>query len=180
MKRWTPVFIVCAVLGAGAATAHETKKMQMPSEALAKLLPAGTKFDAKAFGWEEVAAGALPKVERLKKLSLGEVEAAGGEVHAGFFTVTGDWGPIQAVAALQGGKVLGVEIVTFTEHVGDMITKPAFLKQFQGLPVEGLAAAQLKPLPQEPQAVEALKAGLVGLAKAAEAHEHEHEHEHKP
>lgn len=173
MKPSALLLLASLLLWPALGWTHKAEKVQGASEALAKLLPDGTAFDAKAFGWEEMEGSGLPKLERLRKLSLGNLETPAGEVHAGYFTVQGDWGEIQAVGAVLEGKVLGVQIVAFLNHKGDMITKPAFLDQFKGLLADGLDKAALKAIPDEPLASEALRAGLMALVQAAEAHERE-------
>src|SRR5689334_22837273 len=104
MKRPSILF-GALFMTAGLAFGHGTAAVQTEQEALKKLVPA---LDPASLSWQEVADAALPKVERLKKLAHAEVAAAqGGAVHLGRFTVMGDWGPVQGVAALQDGKVLG-------------------------------------------------------------------------
>ena len=72
------------------------------------------------------------------------------------FTVKADWGPIMGLIALQEGKVLGLEILTFTEHEGNGVTKEVFLNQFKGLSPANLETKTIKPLPKEPKTSHAL------------------------
>ena len=55
------------------------------------------------------------------------------------------------MVVLKEGTVLGLEILVYTEHIGDGLTRPVFRNQFQNLSKDTIQAATIKPLPKEPK-----------------------------
>lgn len=168
MRTTSLIALLALTFGIPLALSHDGKKVQSLSQAVERLLPADFSSLQGELPWQAVEESVFSGVKLLRELRLASV--AGGEatstVQVGSFTVQGDWGPIRAVAAARDGKVLGLEIVMFTEHSGDGVTRKVFRRQFQGLELSEVKSASLKPLPGEPKTVEALRAGLMGMAHA--------------
>ncbi len=170
MKKLLSLASLALFLTAFSVSAHKSVATQSERQVLASILPNGEKASPETIEWHGASEELVAKIPRLKKLSLANASEKGGEsaVHLARFTVQGDWGPIEALAAIQDGKLLGLGILSFTKHKGDIVTKEVFLRQFRGLKLATIRAAKLKKIPAEPLAVEALRAGLIGVNSALE------------
>lgn len=164
------MILTCSLMGS-AAVAHEGVKVQSVEQAVKKLLSQENASSDLELDWQKVDGTVFSAHPVVKDLEIAHWSSDSSEeaVRLGLFTVQGDWGPIRAVAATRAATLLGVEIVLFTEHEGDGITREVFLKQFRGLELEGLATVELKPLPNEPRAVEALRAGVLAMANVSDS-----------
>jgi hypothetical protein len=125
------------------AWAHKPVKVQTQEQAVQRYTDQAVTFKTVA----------IPENAKfVKELKHGQAAS----IHMVTFTVKADWGPIMGLVALREGKVLGLEILLFTEHEGKGVTREVFLNQFKGLSHTNLETKTIKPLPKEPKTSRAL------------------------
>lgn len=136
--------ILCLFLfGTTRALAHKPIKVQTEDQAIQRYTE-----EAVTFRDMTVPDG----VRFVKAMRHGEADS----LELVVFTVKADWGPITGLIALQKGEVVGLEILTFTEHEGKGVTKAVFLDQYKGLSLANLETKTIRPLPKEPKTSQAL------------------------
>ncbi len=141
------------LLGTLNAWAHKPVKVQTQEQAVKKYTDQAVTFQPMS----------VPeKAKFVKELKHGQA----GSTQLVTFTVKADWGPIMGLIALQEGKVVGLEILLFTEHEGNGVTRDVFLNQFKGLTSSNLDTRGVKPLSKEPKTSRALLEAIKFSLKA--------------
>ena len=141
------------LLGTLNAWAHKPVKVQTQEQAVQR-------YTDQAVTFQDMVVPENAKF--VKELKHGQIAST----HLVTFTVKADWGPIMGLIAVQNGEVLGLEILLFTEHEGNGVTKEVFLKQFKGLTSSNLGTKVIKPLPKEPKTSQALLEAIQFSLKA--------------
>ncbi len=141
------------LLGTLNAWAHKPVKVQTQEQAVKKYTDQAVTFQP---------VSVPEKAKFVQELKQGQA----GSTHLVTFTVKADWGPIMGLVALHEGKVAGLEILLFTEHEGNGVTRDVFLNQFKGLSSSNLDTKGVKPLPKEPKTSHALLEAIKFSLKA--------------
>lgn len=147
------IFFCIVLLGTPNAWAHKPVKVQTQEQAVKKYTDHPVTFQPMS----------VPeKAQFVKELKHGQADSTQFMT----FTIKADWGPIMGLIALQENKVVGVEILLFTEHEGNGVTRAVFLNQFKGVTLSNLETKGIKSLPKEPKTSQALLEAIKFSLKA--------------